>query len=990
MAIDASNVMVYDATVRPRPALTREGFANDATLWQEVPMRGDDEPIVECVTYLSSGILIAIVRSNTSPFVRWIRYSNNGGSVWFDDFISTVPQWVEPRRCVKLLEIGGRLILFEHWDHFYQSGKTYEATIGTYPSTPLVFTDFIGGGPIDADDVVYIPKNAQFIQYDPVTDSLIVQKEYQVGGFWNAPPVDPTLGFIPWYDWSSPIVFQDRQIFYWPNFSTMTSGDWANIQKIDQGATQSDFGFRTFSYGAFRSKILGFQGGLIWFFHCYEFWSNPNGRSDLPANTLMRNRNYLKGYTPGNFTTPARVATVLDLGVRTDVFNRDPRRVYASDDPDELYVLWTNGLQRIDLTNTSISWYNQPYAQLDPNLPPIGPSPDARLDIYHPGNSPGVGSKQMFTGMAETFTILENPAPEAPTLEPWDDNPVGADAYRVKELLYDPNIGVDGSWYLAIEQSVGWREWQWNVIIQGNSTRLWLVPGGEAPSGFEDAVESGDLTAIFQANLDREDNAVIVGTTRKILKLNRATAFWEELTGEAITVAPESPNTRLNGTWGINPVIFRIFESGSSRGDSRTWLLATNGVDRPLVWTDEIPNGKMRFMGQILDNIDPGYIDGDNDPYGVSAPIARTMAVASNRVLLGNLPSVSGYAVDVSSFNDMDRGWGRVQRTLVGDTPGEIVSLNEISALAVAIYKTDAIYSAIAQVDFVQTQAPFRFELVKAGVPGPCSPMCVLRMHTGEQAYLGRDGGVYVYDGVAPRDVGRNVRRMIQPFLDTNNVGRAWGMVDNARKLLWFFYPTKSQNINRGVVMSTDQGLPFPVWPIQMPAGWQMTAGQRCFFETDTAIGEIEDSLVSQDPKALGDYRTGREEVCIGRINNSWFTQKWFDDGDYTDEGIPIECYLKTGWNPLGSMIQFKTVHELYHLFKCEGDELTVNMTVAAHQSDRTIILSGPEGLSNLSVQHRTNHRATGTRFSIELDVMTSRLFNWGGATATFAPRGMR
>jgi hypothetical protein len=338
----------------------------------------------------------------------------------------------------------------------------------------------------------------------------------------------------------------------------------------------------------------------------------------------------------------------------------------------------------------------------------------------------------------------------------------------------------------------------------------------------------------------------------------------------------------------------------------------------------------------------------------------------------------------------MDRGWGRVQRTLVGDTPGEIVSLNEISALAVAIYKTDAIYSAIAQVDFVQTQAPFRFELVKAGVPGPCSPMCVLRMHTGEHAYLGRDGGVYVYDGVAPRDVGRNVRRMIQPFLDTNEYGKAWGMVDNARKLLWFFYPTKSQNINRGIVMSTDQGLPFPVWPIQMPAGWQMTAGQRCFFVTDTAIGEIQDSLVSQDPRALGDYATGREEMCVGRINNSWFTQKWIDDGDYTDEGNAIQCYLKTGWNPFGSMIQFKTVHELYHLFKAEGDELTVNMTVAAHQADTSILLSGPEALSNLATQLRTNHRATGTRFSIELDVMATRLFNWGGATATFVPRGMR
>jgi hypothetical protein len=699
----------------------------------------------------------------------------------------------------------------------------------------------------------------------------------------------------------------------------------------------------------------------------------------------MSNRNFLVGKQVTDASV-VRSAYVPDLGQRIDLSSRMPVALYPSSDPDKVYVLWTNGLQLVDLNNASVAWYNQPYAQLDPNVPPLGPSPDARLDIYHPGNSPGVGTKQIFTGMSETFTIVENIAPAAPTLEQWDDFPLETNNYRIADVLFNPNIG-NGAWYLVAQNQPFWR---WNIIISPVASSMFLAPGGSAPSGFEESTQSGDVTSIFQSNLDREDNAVIVGTTRKILKLNRASQLWEELTGEAITVTPQSPNTRMSGVWGQHPVIFKIIESGSNRGDSRTWLLSTNGVDHPIVWTDELPNGKARFMGQILDMSDPGYIATDNEPFGVSAPIARSMAVAANRVLLGNLPSISGYAVDVCSFNDMDRGWGRVQRTLVGDTPGEIVSMNEISALQVAIYKTDAIYAAVAQVDIITTQAPFRFELVKAGVPGPCSPLCVLRMHTGEQAYLGRDGGVYVYDGVAPRDVGRNVRRMIQPFLDTNALGKAWGMVDNARKLIWFFFPTKSQNINRGVVMSTDQGLPFPVWPIQMPPGWQMTAGLRCFFVTDTAIGELRDSLVSQDPRTLGDYQTGREEMCIGRINNSWYTQKWEDDGNYTDDGIPIQCSLVTGWNPLGSMIQFKTAHELYHLFKSEGDDLALRMTLRAHQSDTGILLSGPEALNNLSTQHRTDHRITGTRFGIQIECDANRLFNWGGATVTYMPRGMR
>lgn len=988
MAIDASNVMVYDATIRPRPALSREGFGQSATSWQQIFIKKDNDPDgtrIELIGQINDGDLIIVLMRNEITSERFIRYSVNGGWTFVDDMISDPPPLsgldfgAGTTIAVKFIQVGDNLYCFQQNDHYYQTGRIYVADVSDYPNVPIVFTEFLTYP--DSDPLI-IGANPQWIQYDPVTDSLIVQKEYPLGGFLNVPPVDPSIG----RDGRPRETIENDNIFYYPNFSTISNKN--DIQNVGG----SSFSFKTYSYGGFRSRFMGFQGGLIWFKYDYEFWSNPNGRPEFGTNTLMRNRNVLHGFVPGQWISASRGAWTT-LGVRTDVFSRDPRRIYPGSDNDHIFVLWTNGLQEIDLLATGVNWYDQKYYQLDPAVPPIGPSPDARLDVYHPGISPTDEARQMFTGMNETFTIVSKPDPEADVLEPWDDFTGDTSNERVSELIFNPTWGY-GTFYLTTGPSIGWKEYNRFINVRSDA-KMYIVPGSTAPPNFEDSADSGDVTSIFQADLDRDPNAVVVGTTTKILRLNRATDFWDEITSTGTSLYPLAPNTRLSGEWGLNPVIFRIFESGSNRGDSRTWLLATNGVDPPLVFNEDLPNGVMRFMGNIInqspnDQIDPGYIETDSDPFGIAAPVARCMAVASNRVLLGNLPNVSGYAVDVSTFNDMDRGWGRVQRTLVGDTPGEIVSMNEISALQVAIYKTDAIYSAVAQVDFITTQAPFRFELVKAGVPGPCSPMSVLRMHTGEQAYLGRDGGVYVYDGVAPRDVGRNVRRMVQPYLDTNNYGQAWGMVDNSRKLLWFFFPTKSQNINRGIVMSTDQGLPFPVWPIQMPPGWQMTAGARCFFVTDTAIGELPESLISQDPKTLGDYQTGRDEMCIGRINNSWFTQKWNDDGDYTDDGIPIDVYLKTGWNPIGPIIQFKTVHELYHLFKAEGDELYVNMSVAAHQADTSSIISGPELLNRLSPQLRTNHRVTGTRFSLEMRSQIRRMFNWGGATATFKTRGMR
>lgn len=535
----------------------------------------------------------------------------------------------------------------------------------------------------------------------------------------------------------------------------------------------------------------------------------------------------------------------------------------------------------------------------------------------------------------------------------------------------------------------------------------------------------GGVTSIFQVDLDDEDDALVVGTTSSIARLDKDNNVWTRITASQfdyidgatgddpegpytpdgvytwdydippLSVAPGDPDyvsgLTIDAVYGQNPWVFRATEASG-----KTFLLATNGQCYPLIYHSEMNGGFARRLGEVPAN-DPNYkeiIAGSWDDIngwlstGNLAPRGRCMAVAANRVLLANNPTGSPFEVNVGGFNDPDRGWGTTnsQLVLLGDTPGSIVTMEEISALQVAIYKEDAIYHAIAQTEFLGVSAPFRFELAKAGVSGPCSPASVLRNFDGRQIYLARDGGVYMYDGVAPLDGGRNIRRMIQNDIDLNQLGKCWGMVDRQRKLVWFFYPGRNQQINKGLVISTDQGYPWPTWPVALPNGWNFTCGAEINLSSDAALGDLgEFGTYGED--TLSTFSHGQTAMITGRETGVFFSQKWEDDGDFSDSGLPIECKFSGGWMTPGGL-QIHTADELYHIFSSPDPEQEIQVRLRAQKIGQNIVASPWRDLTASKPRRRTRHRVSGVQFGVDIKAKASRTFSWAGAVMTASSGG--
>lgn len=506
----------------------------------------------------------------------------------------------------------------------------------------------------------------------------------------------------------------------------------------------------------------------------------------------------------------------------------------------------------------------------------------------------------------------------------------------------------DGSSYYFLES-----------LAAGGVNQAWFV-NGQTGTGVSGDPLVGDALSLFQGDLDTEPSGLFLGTTKKMLHFDLANDVWSDL-------SPIDALYEIDGS-DANHWVFRVMEKSGDK-----YILATNGQIPPIAWKETLE--QFRPIGDLNE-------DGEMDIGETSAPVATCMAIANNRLVLGY-----GSGVWLSDPQDFDNGYSVEHR--LTDTAGDIVAMRELNAITIAILKTDAIYHGISQAEFMGVSAPMRFELVKAGIVGPCSDASVVYMPDGRLCWLGRDGGVYIYDGAVPVDAGRHIRHAISPILDPNSFSNAHGAVDTKRNLLWFFIPTRAPSgygMNLGLVMSIDQGASWPSWFVQWPIEWEIMSSTNVFTQTDMVYGDFGDlTYADMSEVPYSAFEGGVWNFMIARRNLATYTLDW---SMANDNGIPVYVLMETGWYDFDDPYQFTTLHELHHLAEIgTGDVL--KWTVFAEQADGSE-LSSESNLASNSYRRKTSYRLTGRRHRFRLESDVTNVFRWGGAAALVSQRGGR
>lgn len=618
------------------------------------------------------------------------------------------------------------------------------------------------------------------------------------------------------------------------------------------------------------------------------------------------------------------------------------------ENPNYIIVLRGGGLYRFQFVSQSVNdpAWGGPYAL---KLSPISSSAQYRV-WQKSDTSLGAAAAQWCVVGSDNVRTDDDGA----TFQQYEDFP-GIVNNLIEMQAYD-----DGSPYYFVSSTRA------NGVLE-----VWFV-NGQTGVGVQGDPLIGFGLSLFQGDLDTEPSGLYLGTEHRLLHFNLATDVWDDLSPQYTETFPPDPGDdltyKIDGDADANRWVWRVTEKNGDK-----YILATNGQIPPVAWKETLD--EFRPVGDVDED---GIIDGGE----VSAPLATCMAIANNRIILGN-----DLSIYISDPQDFDLGYD-VEYKLT-DTYGKLVAMRELNAITIAILKTDAIYHGISQAEFMGVSAPMRFELIKAGIVGPCSDASVVYLPDGRLCWLGRDGGVYVYDGAVPIDVGRHIRHAISPVIDMDRLGWAHGCVDTKRNILWFFFPTRASTgygMNWGLVMSIDQGNMWPAWFVRWPAEWEVMSAINVFTETDLTYGDFPDtSYLDLQELPYSAFEGGVWNFMILRKNLATYTLDW---DDASDNGVPISVLMETGWYDFDDVYAFDTFHEMHHMVQLQtGDELT--WTLFSEQSDGSE-LQQSSVLQPTTPRLKTSYRQTGRRhrFRMESDVL--KVFRWGGAAGLYSRRGGR
>jgi len=303
----------------------------------------------------------------------------------------------------------------------------------------------------------------------------------------------------------------------------------------------------------------------------------------------------------------------------------------------------------------------------------------------------------------------------------------------------------------------------------------------------------------------------------------------------------------------------------------------------------------------------------------------------------------------------------------LADTPGEVVAIQEMGIQQFAVYKTDAIYTLTAQSGL----SPFAPYLRASGIQGPVSPRSVVALNDSTHIYLGRDGGIYMFNGGLPQDLGDQFRTWISRELDRDNVENSFLLFDENQKQVHVFYPVKGLGgiVRKGLTIDVSKQ-PYTGWPI-------LYSKQSMAYDMDEILSEDErlydhgilcgcmhyradqpvalGSLTVPTSEALGAMTNKERRLLLGveheptesRAGVSYGSIYQVGDSLH-DYGVPIVGVLESAITDLGDPDKLKVLMELEILSDPMSDVDTSQYTFPA--GDNTPAISNTEAEMKLTI----------------------------------------
>jgi len=425
------------------------------------------------------------------------------------------------------------------------------------------------------------------------------------------------------------------------------------------------------------------------------------------------------------------------------------------------------------------------------------------------------------------------------------------------------------------------------------------------------------------------------GNSTKLVQASATGMARYDITTHAWVDITQSGNELTSATLFL-PVL-RQFQKGGNN-----YVLHVNLTDIPKKWKDG----------------DANYTD-----FGGSAPIAGCICVVGDHILLGRLPGSAGgdQKVDVSAFQDFDSGWGATETAILSDTPGSIMSMNELSANSAAIYKSDAVYVASA----TGSLTPIRFDLRQAGIEGPASFQSVVTHTSGVHFIFGRYGGLYTFDGniYTQHPASEAVRQQLRKqCTGTVNflITRRFGVFNASHNEMRYYFPSTDDFLaNKCLVLNLSNN---SVWIDDHPT-LRFGGGISC-----------------RDPE------TGREQLYLGASTGQTYTHE-----GTSDNSAAITHYLQPGVTDFGDQSRWKHIPEVVHSFYSPGGSQTVSIQLQHSVSGEDITLSPARAVTAMPhpIRPYTTPFAREVVYGgLRLSGSTTRALQWRGSRAAVIMRG--